>query len=286
MFAVAKESNVACPLCADPLQIVPNDLGAHCEGLPCGRCGVNARNRYFYYLFNQLLSERTGLSADGLLDDRSGSARKPQRILEASSFGLAALKQAYGDAVTRKFGQFLCSDYNQEHFRSALHVDLQNMDFPDSHFDMIAHTHVLEHVEDDVGAMRETYRCLVPDGVFLFAVPIQTDFTFKPVEPEYHGDNAFVFRRNGWDVIEKLKSVGFHVSVVVPDGHIALLGEHNKKKTDLAIDLIRVGEKFAVNFERYKELFYRSGSPDVSAQQGFSPIWGQLEAFVCRKTLV
>jgi SAM-dependent methyltransferase len=157
------------------------------------------------------------------------------------------------------------------------------MAFPDGSLDVIAHSHVLEHVPNDERAISEAYRCLAQDGVFLFAVPIQTDFTFVPSQREFHGDNAPVERRNGWDIIGKLKAAGFHVTVLVPPTHLAVKPANTVRATDLAVDEIMVGQKFGAQFEKYRELFYPAGSAEACDALGFGRIPHQLEVFVARK---
>jgi hypothetical protein len=121
-------------------------------------------------------------------------------------------------------------------------------------------------------------------GFLVFAVPVQTDFTFKPAEAEYHGDNAFVYRRNGWDLITKLKGAGFRVEVYVPPEHLAFW-QVEPDLTALAIDNILVGQKFGLQFRKYKELFSPLGNLEESRSHRFDNIWGQLELFVCRKNI-
>ena len=116
----------------------------------------------------------------------------------------------------------------------------------------------------------------------LVSVPVQTDYTWYPVD-EYHGDSAYVFRRNGWDIIQKFKQQGFLVSVLVPPEHASLSPDNRPLDTALVLDNIRYADKFATYYERFKELFYPACSPEVSEQLSFSKIWGQLEAFVASK---
>ena len=47
-------------------------------------------------------------------------------------------------------------------------MDIHQMPFPDNAFDTVLCNHVLEHVADDIQAMREIARVLRPGGLFLF----------------------------------------------------------------------------------------------------------------------
>jgi len=52
-------------------------------------------------------------------------------------------------------------------------VDIQNMNiYKDNTFDVIICSHVLEHIPDDIQALREMYRILKPGGKCILLVPI------------------------------------------------------------------------------------------------------------------
>jgi len=50
-------------------------------------------------------------------------------------------------------------------------LDLQAIARPDSAFDVVICSHVLEHVRDDAGALRELVRILSPQGFLILIVP-------------------------------------------------------------------------------------------------------------------
>ena len=265
-------TNVAtCPLCESHTQYEITNFGLHCEGLTCEKCGCNARNRFFYYSLKKILRERENIN-------------RRLKVLEASSYGYLNLGEGFLEMMARLGADFTCSDYFERNFKAMIKEDLSNLTFENDSFDMICHSHVLEHVEDDVAAISESYRCLKPGGTLLLSIPIQTDFTF-PVHDEYHGDNSFVFRRNGWDIIEKLKSEGFHVEVLVPPEHVALVPSNAVNKDTLVLDNIRFGDKFGLNFFQAKALFYPASNQKDSSEQKFTEIWPHLEIFAARKAV-
>lgn len=278
----------SCPLCgATPLKIAQGKWGIHCEGLTCVTCGVNARNRFYYLGLKNVIEELTGIRSRGLAAPPSvgTQAHRKLRMLEASSFGFVSLGEETFVQGMSKYGHLTCSDYYEKGFKGISKVDLCDMPFEDKSLDIIAHSHVLEHIENDEKAISESFRCLSDQGVLVFGIPVQTDFSFKPANPEYHGDNALVYRRNGWDVIAKLKDAGFRVEVYVPPEHLAFW-QSESEPSALALDNIMVGQKFGMNFVRYQELFYPLCSTEESGTNGFSNIWGQLELFVCRKNVI
>jgi SAM-dependent methyltransferase len=274
----------ACPLCGTaPIGIIQGKYGIHCEGLVCQSCGVNARNRFYYFGLKKVVERLTGVCSKGLAVQGGDQAPHQLKMLEASSFGFAKLGNRYIHGMSQ-YGTLTCSDYFEKNFKGVRRIDLCDMPFEDQALDIIAHSHVLEHIGNDQKAIQESYRCLSDQGALVFAIPVQTDFTFKPFDPEYHGDNALVYRRNGWDVITKLKAAGFRVEVYVPPEHLAFW-QSEPDPTILAIDNIMVGQKFGIQFAKYKELFSPLCQPEDSRNHEFANIWGQLELFVCRRNI-
>ena len=124
---------------------------------------------------------------------------------------------------TEKFKQmpevdYLSADLNSPH--AMVKMDITDIDWPDSSFDIIYCSHVLEHVPDDHKAMSELFRTLKPGGWALIQVPISKDGTLEdpsvtdPVERErlfWQDDHVRLY---GLDIEERLKKAGFDVEVV------------------------------------------------------------------------
>jgi glycosyltransferase involved in cell wall biosynthesis len=109
------------------------------------------------------------------------------------------------------------------------HEDVMNLSFTVGSFDRVLSFDVLEHVPDPDRAFREFHRVLKPDGVLLFTVPFAVSSQFDVVRaslredgtlehhltPEYHGNpvdpqgGALCFRYFGWDVLNRLRDIGF-----------------------------------------------------------------------------
>jgi SAM-dependent methyltransferase len=49
--------------------------------------------------------------------------------------------------------------------------DIRALEFPDRRFDLVLATDIIEHVDDDLGALRELRRVLKPGGYLLLTVP-------------------------------------------------------------------------------------------------------------------
>lgn len=100
-----------------------------------------------------------------------------------------------------------------------LHFDIMKIPLEDNTYDWVICNHVLEHVENDIEAMREVLRILKPGGRAILQVPINYSYTethedktiTDPKEREkIYGQYDHV-RWHGLDYPERLKTAGFEV---------------------------------------------------------------------------
>ncbi len=109
------------------------------------------------------------------------------------------------------------------------HEDVMNLSFTEGSFDLVLSFDVLEHVPNPYRAFCDLYRVLKPGGVLIFSVPISSDSAADIVRAtlekdgtithhmpaEYHGNpvdpegGALCFRYFGWEMLDKLRSLGF-----------------------------------------------------------------------------
>ncbi len=115
-------------------------------------------------------------------------------------------------------------DYVSVDIKSAdamLWMDITNIAFEDSCFDVIICNHVLEHISDDHRAMSELYRVLKPEGWAILQTPISLSLseTFEDrsvVTPERRekifgqDDHVRIYAK---DYKERLEKIGFCVSI-------------------------------------------------------------------------
>ena len=131
------------------------------------------------------------------------------------------------------------SNYNSEKplgTKLGQHQSNQNLEkltYPDSSFDIVITSDVMEHVRVDDDAHREIRRILKPGGVYIFTVPSNRDYETQTrvrlvdpldaskdeflVEKEFHEDSnvaggkALTYRIYGKDLDQKLNDLGFSV---------------------------------------------------------------------------
>ena len=113
-------------------------------------------------------------------------------------------------------------DPGYEYPKGTIDMDITRIQFPESTFDAVICSHVLEHVPDDGLAMRELLRVLKPGGWAIIQVPLSKamartdeDITITdPKERERRFGQHDHFRLYGLDLKDKLQAAGFGVEVV------------------------------------------------------------------------
>ena len=98
---------------------------------------------------------------------------------------------------------------------AMIHGDICALPFPDGVFSRLICSHVLEHVQDDIGAIREMRRVLATGGEALVMVPISAERTFEDPRVTDPGQRLAMFgredhvRRYGPDFVERLRAGGW-----------------------------------------------------------------------------
>lgn len=161
----------------------------------CVRCGSLERHRITWLFFNQHTN---------LFD------AKPKQMLHIAPEACFQhrLKQRVGTG-------YLSADLNRS--SAMVKMDITAINYPDQSFDIIYCSHVLEHIEDDLQAMREIHRVLKNTGWAILLVPIIAEKTFEDPSITSPAERLRVFgqtdhvRKYGPDYIDRLRQAGFTV---------------------------------------------------------------------------
>ena len=110
-------------------------------------------------------------------------------------------------------------DINPEKRNAMRKEDLIKLSFSDNSFDLIYCSHVLEHIKEDIKAMREIYRILRKGGTAILQVPL-FDIE-KTIEDKNYSEEKKIelfgqkdhVRAYGKDYVDRITSVGFKVNI-------------------------------------------------------------------------
>jgi len=113
--------------------------------------------------------------------------------------------------------KYLTTDLEKENVMEKM--DITDIKYTENSFDAIICNHVMEHIPDDLKAMKELYRVLKPEGWAIMQVPFSKimDSTFEDSSVKSEKEREKIFgqmdhvRIYGKDYSERLKKAGFKV---------------------------------------------------------------------------
>lgn len=120
---------------------------------------------------------------------------------------------------SRPYLDYLTADHQD--VSADCSMDITAIQFADNEFDVIHCSHVLEHVQDDLKAMRELSRVLRPSGWATILVPVIAEQTFDDPSVTDPETRAKLFgqwdhvRAYGKDFVDRLASQGLKASVIL-----------------------------------------------------------------------
>ena len=181
-------------------------IGAGKRNGGCYKCNSSDRERLVYIYLKQKLS----IFNEGRFKKILHLA--PERNISKKLFDFG-------------FDDYVCGDLFTEGYSYPEYVknmNVLNIPYEGDHFDLIICNHILEHIPNDVDAMKELYRVLKHGGKAILQVPISknSDETFEDLSIQEPREREIVFgqfdhvRIYGQDYPKRLSSVGFRVERV------------------------------------------------------------------------
>ena len=192
-------NNAYCPICEMNFKkFIPLNYQAVDTNYLCPRCGSAQRQRLLWLYLSArclILSDHPVLLH---LSPRSCLVHKLRSIRNLT---------------------YVTSDYEKKTMDRQF--DLRNIQEQNDTYDIIVCYHIMEHIQEDIKAMREIYRILKPGGVALFQVPFWDKDTFENPEIRTSEDRRVAFgqgdhvRIYGYDDFTlRLSKSGFTVTPV------------------------------------------------------------------------
>jgi SAM-dependent methyltransferase len=187
------------------------------ERLVCRGCQLNNRLRLAWQVTETLVDVR----------------REPVYLTEHLT--------PFAELMRKRSARVECSEFLGEGCKpgsmnraGVRHEDLTRLSFQDHSFKAVLSFDVFEHIPDYRAALKEVARVISPGGVFLMTVPLHLGSgpTIVRAEidsagrlhhllpPEYHGDpvdpekGILCFYHFGWQVLDEMKSAGFHDAMI------------------------------------------------------------------------
>ena len=171
----------------------------------CSNCGANDKDRFYALFMNRFLQENPTAKINLL--DIAPSPQLTTFLKNKAQINYRSM-DLYMEGVDDK-------------------ADITDMNiYKEEQFDFFICSHVLEHIPDDIKAMKELYRVLKPGGKGIAMVPINSGVTQTMEDPngtdiafrwKYFGQDDHVRIYAKHDFIARLQSVGFKVDLLGED---------------------------------------------------------------------
>ena len=186
-----------CPLCKESSYFMPYGNPRRLKAM-CSFCGSLERHRLLWTLFEKhtdIFSTTTKIlhvAAELCIEER--------------------LRKLHGE-------NYITADLRDP--RAMVIMDITDIQYPEETFDVIICSHVLEQIPDDIKAMGELHRVLKSGGCAILLAKVKNmektyeDFSITTPEGRLISfELSYNVRLYGMDFIDKLKSVGFNVTMI------------------------------------------------------------------------
>lgn len=180
---------------APPFMQSAGMVGSDLDQFQCPWCGAHDRERHLILY----------MSAAGLLENLG-----PKRVLH-----FAPEKRASARIASARPARYVKCDLFPTS-PEIMKVDLLDMPFEHSSFDLVIANHVMEHVSDDQKALMEVARVLKPGGLAILQTPYSSKLHRSWSDPGIDTDQARLqaygqedhVRLYGRDIFERFTSFG------------------------------------------------------------------------------
>ncbi len=178
------------------------------ENCTCPRCYAKDRDRLIYLY----LEKKTNVFTKA----QSVLHIAPEAWLKELFQSLSHIHYTSGVKGVEQMGYY--------YDRKTIELDITDLKMKNDFYDLIVCNHVLEHISDDIKAMKEIFRVLKPGGKAILQVPYSTvlELTFEDDTVVSKEDRAKIFgqfdhvRIYGNDYAKRLQIAGFKVDIFNP----------------------------------------------------------------------
>ena len=188
---ILSEKNVECPFCKWQGKNFLSYGVKKRKNAQCPKCGSLERHRLYYLYLKNIIPKNKKIKVLHFA---------PEKIL-------SNLFKSFNNI------EYLSADLNPK--KAMIKQDITKITLKDNTFDIIFCSHVLEHIEDDIKAMKEIYRVLNLEGFAILQVPIEED------RNETYENSSLTTER------ERLKAFG-------QKDHVRIYGKDYKKRLEKA----------------------------------------------------
>jgi hypothetical protein len=123
-----------------------------------------------------------------------------------------------------KFQKKILEKYGFDVKLSRYYIKKERIDITNikngSFYNIVVSEHVMEHLKDDLAGFKEVFKILEKDGIYFVSFPININNKYTDEKKrnifgrvKYYGQHDHL-RIYGQDIIEKVKNIGFNVTLV------------------------------------------------------------------------
>lgn len=184
-------------------------------------------NNYQCNICNFKMSHFIKLKNDDKLCPKCGSLARTRRLwnlLENKIQGKIILHFSPSPSIKTKMEsldniKYVTSDYAGE-FEAAKRLNIESINEPSDSYDLVICYHILEHIENDIRAMKELNRIIKPKGKCIIQTPFKTGEIYENEEVKTDEERLIHFGQKDHlriysveGLINRLESVGFQTEL-------------------------------------------------------------------------